>query len=64
MTIKITRSNVVPMLKRILFRSDMIFYNTNKPLLIVGLGFIGLAVVGSLFIQFIDPNQIQVGLND
>lgn len=64
MTIKITRSNVVPMLKRILFRSDMIFYNANKPLLVVGLGFIGLAVVGSLFIQFIDPDQIQVGFTD
>ncbi len=61
MTIK---ERIVPILRRILFRSDMIFYNTNKPLLIAGLGFIGLAVVGSLFIQFVDPNQLQVGFTD
>ena len=35
----------------------------NK-LYVVGLGFIGLAIVGSLFVQLIDPNQIQVGYGD
>lgn len=35
----------------------------NK-LYVVGLGFIGLAIIGSLFVQFIDPNQIQVGMID
>lgn len=64
MSIKVSRKNVIPYIKRIIFRSDMILYNANKPLLVVGLGFIGLAVVSSLFIQFIDPNQIQVGFTD
>jgi len=64
MTIKFSKRNVIPYIKRLVFRSDMILYNANKPLLIVGLGFVGLAVVGSFFIQFIDPNQVQVGFTD
>ncbi len=64
MSIKVSRKNVIPMLHRIVFRLDMTLYNTNKQLLLAGLGFIGLAIVGSLFIQVIDADQIQVGFTD
>jgi uncharacterized BrkB/YihY/UPF0761 family membrane protein len=61
MTIK---ERIVPTLEQIMNKTNSLLSNANQPLLIVGLGFIGLAVVGALFVQFIDPNQIQVGFTD
>lgn len=58
------KDNLVKKAKYIIIRSDLAVLNANRKALIVGLGFIGLAVVGSLFVQFIDPNQIQVGFTD
>jgi len=59
MTIK---ERIIPKLKQVAIRSRLVLSNTNKPLLIVGLGFIGLALVGALFIQYIDPTKLPVGL--
>lgn len=64
MSIKVSRKNVVPMFHRIVFILDMALYNTNKKLLLAGLSFVGLALIGSLFVQIIDADQIDVGLND
>lgn len=58
------KETLITKIKAVVLRSDIIVFNTNKQLLIAGLGFIGLAIIGSYFIQAIDPQQIPVGFTD